>query len=231
MVEEHLPLVRQVVGRMKMNLPPHVDADDLYSVGVVGLIAASQRYVPLEGHTFASYAYTKIRGAILDELRRLDWCPRRNREKARKIQKAINELEQKFQRVVSEEEVRKHLNLSAEEYGIWLLESSPVTFVNIDARSEDHSGGLAPHETVADENQVPAPDKMEQAELWRLIADRIEKLPETQRKVLALYHFEGLRLAEIAEVMGVTEARISQINTQAILSLRKFFGRNQTGAQ
>ena len=95
LVEEHLPLVRQVVGRIKMSLPPHIDADDLHSMGVMGLIAASQRYVPQEGRTFAGYAYTRIRGAILDELRRLDWCPRRTRAKARKIKDAIAELEQK----------------------------------------------------------------------------------------------------------------------------------------
>lgn len=225
LVEGHLGLVRQVVGRMKMNLPPHVDGDDLYSVGVVGLIAAAQRYVPQEGHTFAGYAYTRIKGAILDELRRLDWCPRRNRAKARKIQGAIQELEQRFQRVVSDDEVRRHLGLSAVDYETWLQEASPVTFVNIDATSGDGDGGLLPHETIPDENQLPVAERMERAELWRLIADRIEHLPETQRKVLALYHFEGLRLAEIAEVMGLTEARISQINTQAILSLRSFIAR------
>jgi len=225
LVEEHLGLVRQVVGRIKMNLPPHVDSDDLHSVGVVGLIAAAQRYVPQEGHTFAGYAYTRIRGAILDELRRLDWCPRRNRAKARKIQGAIHELEQRFQRVVSGEEVRCHLGLSPGEYETWLQEASPVTFVNIDAVAGEGEGGLLPHETIPDENQVPAAERMERAELWRLIADRIEQLPETQRKVLALYHFEGLRLAEIAEVLGLTEARISQINTQAILSLRNFIVR------
>lgn len=225
LVEEHLGLVRQVVGRMKMNLPPHVDGDDLYSVGVVGLIAAAQRYVPQEGHTFAGYAYTRIKGAILDELRRLDWCPRRNRAKARKIQGAIHELEQRFQRVVSDDEVRRHLGLSVEDYETWLQEASPVTFVDIDAVAGAGEGGLLPHETIPDENLVPAAERMERSELWRLIADRIEKLPETQRKVIALYHFEGLRLAEIAEVMGLTEARISQINTQAILALRNFIVR------
>ena len=209
LVEEHLPLVRQVVGRIKLSLPPHIDADDLHSMGVIGLIAAAQRYIPQEGRTFAGYAYTKIRGAILDELRRLDWCPRRTRAKARKIKDAITELEQKHQRAATAEE------------------SSPVTFINIDASAYDDGDGSKLHETIADENLEPASAGLERAELWRLVADRIELLPEAQRQVLALYHFEGLRLAEIAEAMDLTEARISQIHTQAILALRSFIERNQ----
>ncbi len=227
LVEEHLPLVRQVVGRIKMSLPPHIDADDLHSVGVIGLISAAQRYLPQEGRTFAGYAYTKIRGAILDELRRLDWCPRRTRAKARKLKDAIAELEQKHQRAATPEEVQRQLQLTPAEYEEWLLESSPVTFINIDASAHDDGDGFKLHETIADENLEPASAGLERAELWRLVADRIELLPETQRKVLALYHFEGLRLAEIAEAMDLTEARISQIHTQAILALRSFIERNQ----
>ena len=227
LVEEHLPLVRQVVGRIKISLPPHIDSDDLHSVGVMGLIAAAQRYVPQEGRTFAGYAYTKIRGAILDELRRLDWCPRRTRAKARKLKDAIAELEQKHQRAATAEEIQRHLQLSPEEYAEWLQESSPVTFINIDASAHDDGEGFKLHETIADETIEPASAGLERAELWRLVADRIELLPETQRKVLALYHFEGLRLAEIAEAMNLTEARISQIHTQAILALRSFIERNK----
>ena len=217
LVEEHLPLVRQVVGRIKLSLPPHIDADDLHSMGVIGLIAAAQRYIPQEGRTFAGYAYTKIRGAILDELRRLDWCPRRTRAKARKIKDAIAELE----------EIQRQLQLTPAEYDEWLQESSPVTFINIDASAYDDGDGSKLHETIADENLEPASAGLERAELWRLVADRIELLPEAQRQVLALYHFEGLRLAEIAEAMDLTEARISQIHTQAILALRSFIERNQ----
>jgi RNA polymerase sigma factor for flagellar operon FliA len=228
LVEEHLPLVRQVVGRIKLSLPPHIDSDDLHSIGVMGLIAAAQRYIPQEGRTFAGYAYTKIRGAILDELRRLDWCPRRTRAKARKIKDAIAELEQKHQRAATAEEIQRQLQLTPAEYDEWLEESRPVTFINIDASAYDDGEGSKLHETIADENLEPASAGLERAELWRLVADRIEVLPETQRKVLALYHFEGLRLAEIAEAMDLTEARISQIHTQAILALRSFIERNQS---
>lgn len=227
LVEEHLPLVRQVVGRIKMNLPQHIDGDDLTSVGVMGLLAAAQRYVPQEGRTFAAYAYTKIRGAILDELRRLDWCPRRSRAKARLIKDAIAGLEQKHQRAATEEEIRHELKLSAAEYALWLEESRPVTFIPIDAAAHDSGEGFALQETLADENLEPPVAGMERAELWRLVADRIETLPDAQRKVLALYHFEGLRLAEIAAAMELSEARISQIHTQAILALRSFVEHNQ----
>lgn len=228
LLEEYLPLVKQVVGRIKMNLPPHVDADDLHSVGVMGLISAAQRYVPQAGHTFAGYAYTKIRGAILDELRRLDWCPRRTRLKARKLKTAIGELEQIHGRPVTDEEVQRHLQLPPGEFGDWLREASPITFINIDSSVGPEGGeGRALHETIPDETVPPPSAGLERAELWQLVAQRIDSLPEIQKRVLAMYHFEGFRLAEIAEAMDLTEARISQINTQAILALRVFVERNQ----
>src|SRR5882757_3974691 len=106
LIERYLPLVRNVVDRIKLNVPAHVDADDLYSVGITGLIAAVRKFDPEQGSTFASYASMRIRGAILDELRRMDWCPRRARARARKMKEAINVLEQKLGRVAKEEEIR-----------------------------------------------------------------------------------------------------------------------------
>ena len=151
LIERYLPLVRNVVDRIKLNLPPHVDVDDLYSVGVTGLIAAVRKYDPEQGHTFAGYATTRIRGAILDELRRLDWCPRRARAKAKKLKESINELEQKLGRAASEEEVRKHLGLTPKEYAKWMEEAKPVCFVAIDQTADiEDSEGASLHELIAD---------------------------------------------------------------------------------
>jgi RNA polymerase sigma factor, FliA/WhiG family len=226
LIERYLPLVRNVVDRIKLNLPPHVDVDDLYSVGVTGLIAAVRKYDPEQGHTFAGYATTRIRGAILDELRRLDWCPRRARAKAKKLKESINELEQKLGRAASEEEVRKHLGLTPKEYAKWMEEAKPVCFIAIDQTADnEESDGASLHELIADEGDVSVRDRMEKEELLKLVADRIAELPEIPKKILAMYYFENMRLAEIAAVFNLTESRICQIHAQTVLGLRAYINR------
>ncbi len=223
LLERYLPLVRNVVDRIKLNLPAHVDADDLHSVGVTGLIAAVRRYNPEQGHTFAAYATMRIRGAVLDELRRLDWFPRRARAKARKIKSAIGVLEQRLGRAPTEEETRVELGLTPKDYTHWLAEVRPITFVAIDdtADSEEGAGGSL-HELIADEQAVPVQARLEQEELGKLVAQRITELPDIQRRILAMYYYENMRLAEIAAVFHLTESRISQIHSQAILGLRTY---------
>ncbi len=226
LIVRYLPLVRNVVDRIKLNLPPHVDVDDLYSVGVTGLIAAVRKYDPEQGHTFAGYATTRIRGAILDELRRLDWCPRRARAKAKKLKESINELEQKLGRAASEEEVRKHLGLTPKEYAKWMEEAKPVCFIAIDQTADNEdSDGASLHELIADEADVSVRDRMEKEELMKLMADRISELPEIPKKILGMYYFENMRLAEIAAVFDLTESRICQIHAQTVLSLRAYINR------
>ena len=136
LIERYLPLVRNVVDRIKINLPPHVDIDDLYSVGVTGLIAAVRRYDPEQGNTFAGYAATRIRGAVLDELRRMDWCPRRVRARTRKLKEAIGAIEQKLGRAATEEEICAGLDMTRPDYAKWLEQSRPITFIAIDQTSE-----------------------------------------------------------------------------------------------
>lgn len=226
LIERHLPLVRNVVDRIKLNLPAHVDADDLYSVGVTGLINAVRKYDPAQNTTFGAYATMRIRGAILDELRRMDWCPRRARAKARKLKEAISVLEQKHGRTVTDEEVRESLGLSQKDYAKWLEGAKPVCFIAIDQVSEhEHSEGTSLHDIIADENDVPARDRLEKEELMQIVAQRIQELPDIQRKILAMYYHENMRLAEIAAVFSLTESRICQIHSQTILSLRAYITR------
>jgi RNA polymerase sigma factor for flagellar operon FliA len=223
LIERYLPLVRNVVDRIKLNLPAHVDADDLHSVGVTGLIAAVRRYNPGQHQTFAAYATTRIRGAVLDELRRLDWFPRRARAKARKIKAAIGTLEQRLGRAPTDEETRAELGLSPKDYAHWLSEVRPITFVAIDdTTGGDERGGGSLHELIADEQAVPVQARMEQEELGKIVAQRIAELPDIQRRILAMYYHENMRLAEIAEVFHLTESRISQIHSQAIIGLRAY---------
>ena len=226
LIERYLPLVRSVVDRIKLNLPSHIDADDLYSVGVTGLIAAVRRYDPDQGNTFASYAATRIRGAILDELRRMDWCPRRTRARARKVKESINTLEQRLGRAATEPEICAELGLSPKDYAKWLDESRPVTFIAIDQATDgEDSAGASLHEMLSDDTDETGRDKMEKQELLQLLSQRIAELPDIPRKILAMYYFEKLRLAEIAQVFGLTESRICQIHSQTILGLRAYLGR------
>lgn len=221
LLERYLPIVRNVVDRLRLTLPSHVDADDLYGVGVTGLIAAVRRYDPEQQHTFAAYAATRIRGAVLDELRRLDWFPRRARAKARKLKAAIAELEQRLGRAPEDAEIRAHLGLSQKDYDHWLVDVRPISFIAIDDNPEsEEGGGVSRHELIADEQAVPVQSRMEQQELTEIIAQKIAELPDIQRRVLAMYYHENMRLAEIAAVFRLTESRICQIHSRAILGLR-----------
>ncbi|MCC5021322.1 MAG: FliA/WhiG family RNA polymerase sigma factor [Candidatus Synoicihabitans palmerolidicus] len=224
LIERHLPLVRNVVDRIKIHLPSHVEVEDLYSVRVTGLIAAVNRFDPEQGHTFGAYATTRIRGAVPDELWRLDWCPRRARATARKIRNAITEVEQKVGRAATDEEVR--LELEPKEFARWQEEVRPISFVPSDQPLDDadNSGGTL-HDWIADDQAEDVCANMEKDELMKMVAERIAQLPEVQKKVLAMYYFENMRLTEIAEVFGLTESRICQIHGQAILGLRSWVQR------
>ena len=224
-IERHLPLVKTVVGRMRIYLPPHLEAEDLESVGLAGLIAAVRKYDPAQGHTFHGYAALCIRGAVLDELRRMDWMPRSLRAKAKQLRDTLGALEGERGRAVTEEEAATALGLGLHDYHALLDEVRPVTFVSIDDEADPDSGGVSLHETIADQGQPLPGEALEHRELLALVANHIQRLPDTQRKVLALYYYEGMRLAEIAAVFGVTESRISQIHTQAVVTLRAFVRR------
>jgi RNA polymerase sigma factor FliA len=221
LVEEYLPLVKSVVGRLQMSLPSHVDAEDLYSAGLVGLLDAIRHYNPKLGSTFETYARVRIRGAVFDELRRMDWVPRSIHSKAKKVQEAIKTLEQKKRRTPTDAEVAAALGISLDEYEQLIEEIRPATFVCLDAAANDESDNApTQYEAFADAKQENPLDGVARNEMAEIIADRLGHLPKMQRQVLALYYFEDMRLREIAEIFGLTESRICQIHSQAILSLK-----------
>lgn len=226
LIERFLPMVRSIVERIRINLPSHIESDELYSVGITGLISAVRNFDPARNNTFAGYVSVRVRGAILDELRRLDWCPRRTRAKGRRLREVIGELEQTFGREPTEKEIQAELKLSSREYYQLIDEVRPITFVALDDSGMSSSEeGPSLHETIPDGDASDVREDLEKDELINLVSERIDELPEVQRKVLAMYYFEGMRLAEIAEVFGLTESRICQIHSQAILVLRAFVHR------
>jgi len=223
LIQQYLPLVKSVVGRLAMTLPPHVEIADLRSAGLVGLVNAIRHFDPTNGASFETYARIRIRGAMFDELRRVDWVPRSVRDKARKVKAVMQQIEQDKGTLPSEHEMARALNISVTKYYELLDEIRPTTFISLDAVG-DMSGedGTTDHETVADLSAMSPDETATQRDLVRLVSERIQQLPEMQRKVLALYYFEGLRLWEIADAFGLTESRICQIHTQAILAIRSF---------
>ena len=231
LVEQYLPLVRTVVGRIAMTLPAHVSADDLNSAGLVGLLQAVRSFTTSGRASFETFARFRIRGAVLDELRRLDWVPRLVHDKARKIQNALGDLEQRLGKTPSEEQMARALDLSLEDYRAWLDDVRPIAFISLDAAPRiDAPEGATPHDSIADESQEDPAENASRSELSELIAGCIQQLPKIQQKVMALYYYEDLRLREIAEAFGLTESRISQIHSQAILAIRSFIEREEAQA-
>jgi RNA polymerase sigma factor for flagellar operon FliA len=218
------------VNRLAMTLPDHVDRDDLHSAGLVGLLQSLRNYDPASGTSFEGYARLRIRGAMIDELRRMDWVPRTVHEKSRKIQAVMGQLEQRLGRVADDAEMANAMKISIAEYRELLDEIRPAQFICLDAvgtSDGDETGSL--YEVVADPNQVGPVEEASRAELKKVVFERLKDLPEIQRKVLALYYGEDLHLREIAEVFGLTESRICQIHSQAILSIRSYLQRFENG--
>ena len=231
LIARHLPLLKTTVDRMRIYLPPTLEMDDLYSVAFTGLASAARKFDPAHGVPFSAFATLHIRGAVHDELRRMDWTPRTIRDKAKKFAESISALEQRLGRPALDEEVCDELALDRDEYEQLLDEIKPVSFLPLDGEAfSDDTESVALHEVIADDTQTTGSDELQKKELLQLVASQLQKLPDMQKKVLAMYYLEGMRLAEIAAVFKVTEGRISQINTQAVLSLRAFIKRQDVPA-
>ena len=223
LVVAYSPLVKYVSGRMASGLPAHVEEADLISYGLGGLISAIERFELEREIKFETYAITRIKGAIIDELRSLDWVPRSVRARARAIERANAKLEHKLQRAPTDDEMARELEMTVGDFQDALLQISNSTIAALDElwTVSDASGDQV---SLLDTLQDPgAPDPaqvMDATDLKDRIADAIARLPEREKLVVALYYYENLTLREIGEVLGVTESRVSQLHTKAVLRLR-----------
>jgi RNA polymerase sigma factor for flagellar operon FliA len=205
-VLEHAPLIRYIVNRIAVRLPSHIDLDDLHNTGVIGLMDAIEKYDPEKNCKFKTYAEFRIKGAILDQLRSLDWVPRSVRQKGRRLERAYGEVEQRLGRSASEEEVADSLGLQIDKFHELLNADGERTGSYADIVEDVHS-----------ENPFSA---LKQQETRRVIAETISSLPEKERLVLSLYYYEDLNMKEIGSILGITESRVCQIHTKAVGRLR-----------
>jgi RNA polymerase sigma factor FliA len=222
LLENHLPLVKSIVDRMKRQLPARIDIEDLYSVGVIGLVAAAQNFRETKNKSFIPYASMRIRGAVLDELRRMDWMSRSGRLKAKQLGTLISRIEQEQGCAVGPEQLCEELNISETELNALMDEVRPIKIISLDVPEEWEENEHSLHEIIPDEAGVSAFESLERKELTEVIAERIKQLPDVPKRVLAMYYYEGMKLADIAAAFGLTESRICQIHTQTVAQLRSY---------
>ena len=223
----YAPLVKYVAGRVSTGLPPSVEFGDLVSYGVFGLLDAIEKYDPDRGIKFETYAIARIKGAIIDELRADDWVPRSVRFKAREIERAYVALESELRRIPTDDEVAEKLGISVPEYLNLLSKMSLISLVALDELwtvSGDKPDKISLADIVEDVKVKDPSKTFEIEEMKDIIADSINHLPESERIVVTLYYFEGLTMREIGEVLSVTESRVCQMHTKAILRLRARLG-------
>lgn len=223
LVLAYSPLVKYVAGKMGATLPSYVDDADLISYGLGGLISAIERFEPSREIKFETYAMSRIKGSIIDELRSIDWVPRSVRLKAREFERANAKLEHKLQRAPTDEEIAAELGVTVKELQDHVAQISSSSIVALDEMwsSSDSSGGsVSLMDTLEDPNAADPEKAFNAVDLKEQIAEAISRLPEREKLVVALYYYENLTLREIGEVLGVTESRVSQLHTKAVLRLK-----------
>jgi RNA polymerase sigma factor for flagellar operon FliA len=223
LVLAYAPLVKYVAGRMSSGLPSHVEESDLISYGLLGLISAIERFEPEREIKFETFAITRIKGSIIDELRSLDWVPRSVRTKAREIERMNAKLEHQLHRAPTDKEMAAGLEVTVEEFQESLVRISNSSVVALDELwtvSDSPGDQVSLLDTIQDPQAADPATEMDTTEMKDRLADAIARLPEREKLVVALYYYENLTLREIGEVLGVTESRVSQLHTKAVLRLK-----------
>ena len=215
LIENYIPLVKHIASRMSLNLPSHVDYEDLISYGIFGLIQAIDRFDATKGVKFETYAYTRIKGSIIDELRRIDWVPQRIRKKAKDLQDIYANLEQSLARSVTDEDICKYLNISQEELNE--IYKEVTNFTNV----------ISFDDLIVFDDSLSPDIQIEKEEVKQILGKAIDNLPAQEKLVVNLYYYEGLNFKEIAEVMQLSQGRISQLHTKLILRLRGHLSRKR----
>ena len=221
-VKQYAPLVKYVAGKVAVGMPQNVEFDDLVGYGAFGLFDAIEKFDPDKHIKFKTYAVTRIRGAIFDELRSIDWVPRSVRQKAREMEEAIRKVESSLGRAATDREIAKELRVSIQDFEKTLLKLNGTSILSLN--DVWYSGGDNDNVTIVDSIESPSslnPDVIvEKKEIKQVIIEAIKELPEKERRVLVLYYYEDLTLKEIGKILEVTESRVSQLHTKAIIRLR-----------
>jgi RNA polymerase sigma factor FliA len=221
LILHYAPLVKYVAGRVAVGMPANVEHADLVSYGIFGLMDAIEKFDVAKGFKFETYAITRIRGAIIDELRSVDWVPRSVRSKARKLEAAVQRLESELHRSPTEEELATELGWSVDELQEALAKVSMTSMAALDEVLDVGEGDrISLVDTLQDLHTVLPEDSFDEIETKQLLRQAMTRLTEREQTVLGLYYFEGMTLSQIGDVLGVTESRICQIHTKAVLSLR-----------
>lgn len=227
-IVQYVHLVKYVSGRLAMGLPPHVDADDLYSYGIFGLINAVERFDHTRGIKFETYAITRIRGSILDGLRAMDWVPASLRQRAKEVEEAYWKLENRLGRSASDEEVAAEMGIEVDHFHRVLGDLGRSQILSLDEfwpMSDGDDGEFTLRDLVGDEKAADPFASATMTELRDVLADAINKLPEKEKLVVSLYYYEGLTAKEISQAMNLSVSRISQLHSKALLRLRGRLGR------
>lgn len=217
-IEQYAPLVKRIAHHMMMRMPASVQVEDLIQAGMIGLLEAAQKYDASKGASFETYAGIRIRGSIVDEMRRGDWAPRSVHRNARRVQEAISQVEAKTGRDATDQEVAEQLEVSLDEYHSILQDSTSTRLFSYEEAVGDDDSRVA-HDTTINDCQSPL-QGIQRENLKLSLAQAIKSLPEREQLVLALYYDEELNLKEIGQILGVSESRVSQIHSQAALRLR-----------
>lgn len=222
LIEQYSPLVKYVAGKVAIGMPQNVEFDDLVGFGVFGLFDAIEKFDPEKHVKFKTYAVTRIRGAIYDELRSMDWVPRSVRQKAREVEDTIHRLEASLGRAASDKEIARELNMSLEEFQKLMVKVSGTSILSLNDvwYTGDENDSVAIVDGIESPQSMNPDIIIEKEEIRRVIVQAISELPEKEKKVLVLYYYEDLTLKEIGKVLDVTESRVSQLHTKAIMRLR-----------
>ena len=218
---QHAPLIRYIVNRIAVRLPAHIDLDDLHNTGVIGLMDAIDKYNPDKNCKFKTYAEFRIKGAILDQLRSLDWVPRSIRQKSRRLEQAYTEVEQRLGRSATEQEVAGSLGIDLDEFHFLLNQVRGISMVNLDELRSSGGADQPMHGDIFEDVKAENPfTSLKSREMRQAVAECIGILPEKERLVISLYYYEDLNMKEIGGVLGITESRVCQIHTKAVARLR-----------
>lgn len=222
LIVQYIHLVKYVAGRLAMGLPSYVDADDLYSYGIFGLINAVERFDHTRGIKFETYAITRIKGSILDGLRSMDWVPASLRQRAKELEEAYWRVENRLGRAATDEEVAAELGMEVEQFQKVVHDLSRTQLLSLDEMwsSSDDDGEFTLKDLIGDDKADDPFASAAVSETRRILAEAIDHLPEKEKLVVTLYYYEGLTAKEISEIMGLSVSRISQLHSKALLRLR-----------